>query len=59
MDKKINDLRNRYYSILDEALHIIGEYQQWLDFHAKEEKTHEKTMFYLTARLALSILHLI
>lgn len=36
--KKINDLRHLPYSILDEALHIIGEYQQWLDFHAKEGK---------------------
>lgn len=36
MDKKIDDLRHLPYSILDEALHIIGEYQQWSDFYDKK-----------------------
>jgi DNA-binding response OmpR family regulator len=34
--KKINDLRHLPFSILNEALHIIREYQQWSDFHANE-----------------------
>ena len=34
--KKINNLRHLPYSILDKALHAIGEYKQWSDFHYEE-----------------------
>lgn len=37
--KKINNLRHLPYSILDKALHAIGEYKQWSELMLNEKKT--------------------